>query len=184
MIRSRRIILLSTALILAAVSAAGAQSLADVAKKTAEQRKDADPARASKIYSNKDLKDAPAVTVAGTSTPSPAIVVDDEAARQSEYKAVAKKDEAYWKARMQSLEAAIDADALQLAAMVARVKALTAEIDNGPDFSGRASLRREREQAATEAARLRAVVLADRRNITRAEEEARRADVPPGWLRP
>lgn len=165
-------------------SAARAQSLADVAKKTAEQRKDQDASRAPKVYSNKDLKDAPGVTVAGTTTPPPPIAVEDEAARQADYKVIAKKDEAYWKARMQALQEAIETDELQLAAMAARVRTLTADLNNSLTVSERTVLRREREEAATEATRLRAVVLADRRNITRAEEEARRANVPPGWLRP
>jgi len=176
-----------------------AQSLADVAKKTAEQRakKEADekkvdaegvndrkPSSEAKVYSNKDLKEVPSVTIAGSSKPSAPIIVEDEQARQADYKTVAKKDEAYWKDRMQGLTAAMETDELHLAAMVSRVKSLEANFDGSGSISQRAVLRREYEEALTEATRLKAVVLADRRNTARAEEEARRANVPPGWLRP
>jgi len=48
----------------------------------------------------------------------------------------------------------------------------------------RVVVRRERETAATKVTRLKAAVFTDQRAIATAEEEARRANVPAGWLRP
>jgi len=50
--------------------------------------------------------------------------------------------------------------------------------------SERVVLRRELEATQTEVTRLRAAVAGDKQVIGTLEEEARRANVPPGWLRP
>ena len=132
-------------------------------------------------YTNTDLKDGPPVAAPPAYVaPAPGA----EQVRQGDYRRDALKDEAYWKARMQQLQAALDTDAIHLTAMVDRVASLTADFNASQSVSQRAVLRREREAAATEVTRLKAAVAADRTATVTAQEEARRADVPAGWLRP
>jgi len=85
---------------------------------------------------------------------------------------------------MRDLQSALDTDHIRLIAMEARVASLTADFSRTDSVSERVALRREREGAVTEIARLKAAVLADMKAIDTAVEEARRANVPPGWLRP
>jgi len=80
------------------------------------------------------------------------------------------KDEAWWKDRMRVLKARLDADRFELAAA-------ERSIDS-------ASLRLTQDQAIAERNRLRAAVAADLSAIESLELEARRAGIPPGWLRP
>lgn len=191
--------LLVVGVIVSTSAPAFTQSLADVAKKTAEARaaknaateKKTDTTAAPKTaFTDKDLENAPTSTVpAGSPTPAdqpviPPIPPSLEQERQAEYKEVALKDEAYWKRRMQNLQTALDADTIHLAAMESRVKSLSADFDNSLSISQRAVLRREYEDAITEVTRLKASVMIDRRAVGTCEEEARRAGVPPGWLRP
>lgn len=171
-----------------------AQSLADVAKKTEEERTAAKgtPAR---TYTNKDLKNGPApgtppsattpaLTIAADTAAAPVKAELDEEARAAEYRQIARKDEAYWKARMRDLQSTLDTDQIRLTAMESRVASLSADFNRTESAPQRVVLRREREEAATELARLKGAVLADAKAISTAEEEARRANVPPGWLRP
>jgi hypothetical protein len=171
-----------------------AQSLADVAKKTEEERaatateKNSGKAATkptTKVYTNKDLKDAPAPASVESSSSAPiaATAEPSETERSAEYRKVAKKDEAYWKGRLRDLLATQDADTIHLAAMGSRVASLTADFDNSDSISQRAVIRGEREVAATEVTRLKAAVLTDKHAIATLEEEARRANVPAGWLR-
>lgn len=182
---------LLVAAILAVAPPLFAQSLADAARK-AEEERSAKKATPTKVYSNKDLKDVPSsVSPAATPTPtgttaqSVAIKSErDEVTRAAEYREVARKDEAYWKARMSELQSALDTDQIRLTAMENRVASLSADFGHTDSVTQRAVLGREREQAVTEVSRLKAAVLADAKAISTAEEEARRANVPPGWLRP
>lgn len=168
------------------------QSLADTARKAEQERaaKKTDGAATTKVYTNKDLKDAPAsLTVAASTTAveKPALAVKaepDEETRAAQYREAARKDEAYWKARMRDLQSALDTDQIRLIAMEGRVASLTADFTHTTNVAERVVLRREREGAVTEVTRLKAAVLADMKAIGTAEEEARRANVPPGWLRP
>jgi hypothetical protein len=85
---------------------------------------------------------------------------------------------------MRDLQSALDTDQIRLAAMESRVASLSADLNLSEIVTERLVLRREHEEAATEVARLKAAVLADAKAISTVEEEARRASVPPGWLRP
>jgi len=178
--------LLFTALSLS--GSARPQSLADAAKQAEADRKVEKPA--SRVYGNKDLKPERTPAAQPTSTtasPTPeattAVAELSETDRAAAYRVSAKKDEGYWKQRMQKLRAVLDADGLQLAAMKARVTKLTADADEPVGLSQRIAIRSEREAAATEVARLTAAVASDRLLINTTEEEARVANVPPGWLR-
>jgi len=166
-----------------------AQSLGDVAKKAEEERK---VKQASKAYTDKDLKDkdlksAPGPVTLTTATSAP--VDQREGDRADEYRKIAKKDEAYWKERMRNAQSALDSDRTFLAAAIVREKELAKRLDRGAgdvirDGRLRARVDSEWEAAVTEVSRLTATVETDRLAIAALEDEARRANVPPGWLRP
>jgi hypothetical protein len=107
------------------------------------------------------------------------------------YPAVAKKDEAYWKARMADLTATLAADQTFLAAAVVRERALDKRLHVAADNTDyirdrilRDDVDGQWQAAVAEVSRLKAAVVNDQRAISTAEEEARRANVPAGWLRP
>src|SRR3982750_4015729 len=92
--------------VLAGIAPAHAQSLADVAKKAADRRKaagaEAKPAP-KKVYTNDDLKPAPAPSPGAITTPVPADASKDAAkdatAKDAAKKPDEEKGEEYWRAR-------------------------------------------------------------------------------------
>ena len=72
----------------------------------------------------------------------------------------------------------IFADALQ-----SRINALNTDIVNRDDPAQRAQLELERQRATAELERVKTEIAGQTKAIADIEEEARRAGVPPGWLR-
>ena len=163
-----------------------AQSLADVAKKEEDRRKKIpEPA---KVYTNKDLGTAPA-----PSTPSPAAVpavpapaATDDAAKAKEQEAKDKepaKDQKYWAGRIKALRDELGRNETYAEAMQTRLNSLQADFVNRDDPAQRALIERDRQKVAAELNRLKQSITDGKKAITDLEEEARRAGVPPGWLR-
>jgi hypothetical protein len=128
---------------------------------------------------------------AGTQLPKVEVTTaDTEAARSAAYRTAAKKDEAYWKARMQDLHNRLSADQTFLKAAVARAHELDVRLHKSPDNADyivdrlvRAEVQYQWDDAVKELSRLNALVTNDTRAISVAEDEAREANVLPGWLR-
>jgi hypothetical protein len=181
-----------------------AQSLGDVAKKEQERRKHVQPA--GKVYTNKDLGSAPepAAPPAGAADkvePKGTEKADSKDARDAKDPKDAKdakeakdakdagakeqdaKGQAYWAGRRKTLQDALDRDLTFADALQSRINALTADFVNRDDPAQRAVIERDRQKAVTELERLRKQIADDRKAIAEFEEEARRAGVPPGWLR-
>jgi hypothetical protein len=68
-------------------------------------------------------------------------------------------------------------------AVQSRINGLTADFVNRDDPAQRAVIAADRQKAIDEAARLSDAIDRDKQNIADFEEEARRANVPEGWLR-
>jgi hypothetical protein len=166
------------ALLLAVAAPICAQSLAAVAKKEEDRRKNIkEPA---KVYTNKDLRPAPPGSVlapdaSGTAAKEP----DKDAAGKD----AAGKDAAYWHEKMLALQTQADRDQTYLDAVQTRVNALTADFVNRDDPAQKAVIERERQRNLAELERLKKAIVDDKKAITGLEDEARRAGVPPGWLR-
>ena len=169
-----------------------AQSLADVARKEEERRKTVK--EAGKVYTNKDLGSAPlappamAIPPLDTSTsPAPAGGSNDSNASAVEPAEGEPevKDQAYWAGRMKELRAQVERDQTLLDAMQSRINALTTDFVNIADPAQRSVIETNRQKALAELERLRksVVELRTTQKIADLEEEARRANVPPGWLR-
>jgi hypothetical protein len=195
---SRAQVLVAAALFLSGASAFApqvrAQSLADVAKKEEERRKSV--TAPAKVYTNKDLNPVPA----GSPPPSDPAKAGDGAAKDKDKEAdtdakgkgskapeagdkTAVKDQAYWAARYKALQDALLRDQNYADAMQTRINSLNADFVNRDDPAQRAVIERDRQKALAELGRLKTSVLETRKAIADLEEEARRAGVPPGWMR-
>jgi hypothetical protein len=179
---------------LAAAPHATGQSLAEVAR-TAEAARGATAKRPpAKIYTNKDLPPPspgpprPATPVPATpaATPAPAAAGErpDAPAASSDATPARARDEAYWRERMQPLRERLDSARAVAEDNKRRADELLRAADRCfqigivcQDYTE--SLRLRDAQTALAAAVARA-----ERDVTALEEEARRAGVPPGWLRP
>jgi hypothetical protein len=165
-----------------------AQSLGDVAKKAAAESKDRP---ATKVYTDKDLTDAPPRATAAP--PITAVASEQhESDRQDEYRRIARKDEAFWKDRMRAARFSLDADRTFLAAAITREGELSKRLNRSSvddvlparNRSARTELESQWYAAVAEVSRLKAAVEVGRLAVASIEDEARRANVPPGWLRP
>ena len=184
-------------LLLSATARGQSQSLADLAKKEEERRK-ANP-DAGKVYTNKDLNAVPPAP-AGTSTAGatkdtkepkdpkdskdskdPKAASDDKA-KDANAKEPAK-DKAYWAGRLKTLQDQVDQNQTLVDAMQTRINALSTDFVNRDDPAQRSVIERDRQKALSELTRLKQAVVDGKKAIATLEEEARRAGVPPGWLR-
>jgi hypothetical protein len=175
-------VLIAVVLLLGAgvAAPASAQSLADVARKEEERRKEVK--KPSRVLTNKDLKadpnapatpaplpaDATAPAPDGDKTTSPdadkpapapsASPRDEEEQRQ--------KDQAEWAKKAADARQLLHRNEMFLQALQSRINGLTADYTARDDPYQRAQLDLERSKA-----------------IADLEEDARKAGVPPGWLR-
>ena len=191
---------LSTALIagvlLTAAVPASAQSLGELAKREAERRK-ATPT-AAKTYTNSDLKTVPPPTgtpgkaaedpaKAGEAKPGEAKPGETKAAEPEKVDSTTPpepaKDEAYWRARMSAARESVRSNEVFAEALQSRINALTAEFTAKDDPYQRAKVADDRQKALAEMARVSEDIEKTKKLIGDIEEEARKAGVPPGWLR-
>jgi hypothetical protein len=173
------------ALGMASVPLAG-QTLADVAKKEEERRKNVKAT--GKTYTNKDLGSLPPGTPAPPPAPTPAAAAADaSAAKDKETEKSGEKepvkDQAYWSGRMKELQTQLQRDQTYVDAMQTRVNSLATDFVNRDDPAQRGALASERQKVLGELDRLKKQIEAEKKAIADLEEEARRANVPPGWLR-
>lgn len=174
--------------LLVATQPLAAQSLADVAKKEGDRRETIRvPA---KVYTNKDLNPA----VAGSSPPAAAKTADakdgDKPAKDGTAKDASgdkdksvPKDQAYWAGRLKTLQDALLRDQNYADAMQTRINTLTADFVNRDDPVQKGVIERNRQKAVAELARLNKSVTDTKQGIADLLEEARRAGVPPLWMR-
>ncbi|MGE4055469.1 MAG: hypothetical protein AB7F99_11785, partial [Vicinamibacterales bacterium] len=95
----------------------------------------------------------------------------------------APKDRAYWNGRMASLRETLARNQILAEALQSRVNALTTDFVNRDDPLQRAAIAADRDRAVAELERLRKQLAADEEAISDLQTEARRANVPAGWLR-
>jgi hypothetical protein len=162
-----------------------AQTLADVARKEEQRRQTIK--EPSKTYTNKDLGSGsdvilpPPVVPPPASTTSTASTSDADAAAEKSKEPA--RDQAYWASRMKTLQTQLDRNQTFLAALETRVNSLNTDFVNRDDPAQRGVIESNRQKALAELASLKQQVDADKKAIADLEEEARRANVPPGWLR-
>jgi hypothetical protein len=173
-----------------------AQSLADVARQEEERRKHIKTE--AKVYTNKDLGNAPpapasprpAPAASDTTGTKDGAAKTDAADSGAKTEAAAspaaetpKRDQAYWNGRLTDLQTTLERDRTYLEALQSRINALTTDFVNRDDPAQRAVIATDRDRAIAEFERLKKQNEDHRKAIADFEEEARRAGVPPGWLR-
>jgi hypothetical protein len=190
--RFKGLALATAALLIIAAVPVFAQSLADLAKKEEERRKKIqEPA---KVYTNKDLMPAPASSTppaapaadgaAPAPTPAPAPGAPGDAPKDAPEKdKEPAKGQAYWAARMKGLRDDVARNETYAEALQTRLNALQTDFVNRDDPAQRAVIEQNRQKAAAELDRLKKSIIDGKKKIADLEEEARRAGVPPGWLR-
>jgi hypothetical protein len=171
-----------------------AQSLGDLAKREQERRKAQPPAV--KTYTNDDLKQLPPPSGSPGTAAKPA----DAAAKSADAKAgdakaaepekvdaskpaEPAKDEAYWRGRITSAREDVRRNEAFKEALQTRINALTADFSARDDPYQRAKVSDDRQKALAELARVSTDIDKTTKLIADIEDEARRAGVPPGWLR-
>jgi hypothetical protein len=173
-------------LLLALATSVVAQSLADVSRREGARRKQIK--NPSRVITNKDLRPseappppppppaahAPAPAAPDGATPAESEVSDEEK-RQ--------KDEASWRQRMTDARQALDRSQMYLDALQSKINSLWADFTARDDPAQRGAIETERKKALAEFDRVKLEIEANKKAIDDLEEEARRAGVPPGWLR-
>jgi hypothetical protein len=95
----------------------------------------------------------------------------------------AARDEKYWRGRMVTARGNLQRQELFLEALQSRVNALTTDFVNRDDPAQRAQIAADRQKALAEMEAVRKDIEQAKKQIADLEEEARKAGVPPGWLR-
>lgn len=157
-------------------------TLADVARRAREGRQGTRPVR---VYTNDDL------TNAGAAAPAPAVPAvappaNSESAKTAPAETAASaapKSEEAWRARIARARDDLHRNEVFAEALQSRINALSGDFAARDDPFQRAQIADDRQKALEELERVKKDVESSRKAIADIEEEARRAGVPPGWLR-
>ena len=187
---------------------ASAQSLGDLARQEEARRKAIKSS--GKIYTNDSVRSEPApaqpASGAGPSTPaaaqapaaapspsgvqpaSPSGTQPPQAgadARAAEAKTAesGKGDEAAWRQRMQAARDSLQRAQTFAEALQSRINVLSADFTARDDPAQRAVVANDRQKALAELDRVKQEIEQYTKAIAAIQDEARKAGVPPGWLR-
>jgi hypothetical protein len=185
---ARRVVfgLLISALAAPAVARAQTPTLAEVARREQERRK---TIKASdKVLTNKDLPanaqpsptPSPSAAAPATAAGTPAAPATPAAEQKP---ADDSKNESWWRQRMEQAREGLRRSEAFAEALQSRINALSADFVNRDDPYQRARIGEDRQKALSEMQRVQAEVVELKKQIESIEEEARKAGVPPGWLR-
>ena len=191
----RRFIAISAVVVVGFTALASAQSsatkpLADVAKDEEARRKSV--RKAAKVYTNGSLRTDAPTGVAGaptvpSSTDQPGNASPTNISPEMAVPAAptgAGKDQAYWSGRMKAERATLDRLQIFADSLQSRINALLTDFVNRDDPAQRAKIETDRQTALAELERVKKELDEQRKKIVGLEDEARRAGVPSGWLRP
>lgn len=179
-------VVLVAAIVATHVGWAHAQSLADVAR--AEQSRRKTQQQPAKTYTNDDLKpdfSRPAAPPTATEAAEGAGSTGAAAkpAGEAAAPAAAQRDQAYWSGRITEARGQLERSRTFATALQNRIDALMTDFINRDNPVERAGIEQERIKALAELDRVRKDIEAQTKAIADIEDEARRAGVPPGWLR-
>jgi hypothetical protein len=179
---------LASLLVAPAVAAAQSQpSLAELARQEAERRKTVNSKKVITITA----KDLPESARKAASTPettehgaAPQAGADQQPAPAGNAAPGGQADEAAWRARITQARDGLQRNEIFLQALQTRANALYNDFRNGAgDFTQQAQVNMDRQKNAQELERVKADVETSRKQVADIEEAARKAGVPPGWLR-
>jgi hypothetical protein len=165
-----------------------AQSLADVAKAEEARRKSVKAT--TKVYTNEDLgrttqvnpATSPAAGANAAAKPADAATKPAEE-KPADEKPDPSKSEAHWKGRASAIQHSLSRSRLLLDALQSQVNGLNAEFVNTDDPGQRDLLQVRVQRATGELQRVQQDLERQTKAAADFQEEARRAGVPPGWVR-
>ncbi len=172
---------------------ADAQSLADLARKE-EARRQAIKTPA-KVYTNEDIRGGAVPTPPAVSTPAAPTAASPAGENRTPAPASAgaapaapdaagvTKGEADWRKRIQAERDALARAQIFAEALQSRINALSADFVARDDPAQRAVIATDRQKALAELDRVKQDIAQFTKAIAATQDEARRAGVPPGWLR-
>jgi hypothetical protein len=187
----------AVACLISALPASAQSPLADAARREAERRQ-AVRAASPQTYTNDDLAKLPAratlitapatvvttVGVAGSSgEPAAGITPKPAGAPAADAAPAGARDEKYWRDRITTARSNLSRAEIFAESLQSRINALSSDLVNRDDPAQRAQLAEQRQVALDELTRVKGEIVAFRTQIADIEDEARRLNVPPGWLR-
>ena len=169
--------------ILALCSTPRAQSLGDVARQEQARRKNVE--KSGKVYTNETLRGAGDVGAAGAPPAAPAAEAPKvpDAPKAADEKPDPKKQESYWRERVAKAREGLDRAKMFKDALQSRINALGADFTARDDPAQRAAIAGDRQKALAEFDRVTTEIAAFEKELRDIEDEARKAGVPPGWVR-
>ena len=176
-------VLFAVTLAAALAATTSAQSLGDLAKKEAERRKAIKSS--GKELPGDSIRSGPAPS---TPAPSPAPAAPGAAAgsaatEKPKPEVDRKAQELAWRQRIQGARDSLQRSQMFAEALQSRINGLTADFTARDDPAQRAVVANDRQKALAELDRVKNDIVQQTKAIADIQEEARRAGVPPGWLR-
>jgi hypothetical protein len=189
-------ITITLAVVCPSVAAAQVSStvpLAEVARKEVERRKTA--RKATRVISNANLgasevdlppKAMPAFAGAATAPPSDtAPGAPTIPGGQAEGAPTGgAKDQAYWQGRVKATQEDLNRTQMFADSLQTKINSLRTDFVNRDNRVEREKIQQDLNASLAELERLTKELVNKRKAMTALEEEARKAGVPPGWLRP
>ena len=126
---------------------------------------------------------APAGEAPGEKPADPGEKPDEKPAEPDEKPQEPVKDEAWWKERITRVREELRRNEMFADALQTRINAFATDFASQDDPYRRAEIAQQRATAIAELDRVKADLEANRKAMAAIEEDARRAAVPPGWLR-
>lgn len=191
------VIAITVTLLVASSGAALAQSpsstvsLADVARAEEARRKTAK--KATRVLTNANLSPADPVS-APPSTPATASGATNASPGNTSptisggtappIDPAAMKDQAHWAGRISKARSDLNRTQMFADSLQTKINSLRTDFTNRDNRVEREKIEQDLNTALAELERLKKEIDAQRKAITAIEDEARRANVPAGWLRP
>jgi hypothetical protein len=195
----KRVITITVTLLLASSAAALAQttsqsvSLADVARAEEARRKTAK--KATKVLTNTSLSPADVSSIPAPPSPAPAAsgatnatpgvpTTNIPGGKAGPVDPAAMKDQAYWAGRMSKARTELSRTQMFSDSLQTKINSLRTDFVNRDNRVEREKIQQDLNTALAELERLKKEIDTQTKAITAIEDEARRANVPSGWLRP
>jgi len=155
--------------------------LADIAAREALRREATPKSRATLTNFGLPPEEIPVSAV--TLPPPPDVPPTDPKAAAGADKKEPPRDEQWWRTKMAEARTAVDRGQIGADALQSRINALQADAVNIDDPIRQARARMDLQTALGELDRVKMQLAMDRKAIAALQDEARRLNVPAGWLR-
>jgi hypothetical protein len=173
----------------ASQASAQTPTLAELAKKEEARRKTV--TAPAKVLTNGDVpkgaaaagKSAPATGPGKSDDKSDKTAKADDKDAKAASPAEPVKDAAWWQKRISTVRDELRRNEMFVDAMQTKINSLSADFAARDDPYQRAKVGEERTRAIAEMDRAKAEIDEQKKKIAEIEDEARRAGVPPGWVR-